>query len=363
MLSVLPLLLILAQAEAPAQALDPARIHAVIVGVLEWQGDLTPYPKRHRKDQELRDLLVSRGTPSENITLLLDKDATLANVRAAVSRTAGSAPPGSTLVVYYAGHGMPSGASDFCFANYELDTGRMGETGWSLRELGETLAREFKGERVLLWADCCYSGGLELVVERLAEAGVAAADLTSASRANSSTDNWTFTQTLIDGLGGEPLLDADGDGRITLGELSVEVREAMKHLEGQRSGFHANGIGEDFVLARAAGPRPTMDSAPFALGSYVLAPDGERRRPGRVIGAQADAVLVQFYDYSDKRAISLPAAELAPSTGKLASEPDEGLEADCEVEWHGDWWAARLLEKKDGRFKIHYLGYGSSWDE
>src|SRR5437868_15253918 len=63
---------------------EPAKTHAVIVGVLEWKSGLTPYPKRHRKDQELRDVLVQRGTPAENIELLLDREATLPKIRSAI---------------------------------------------------------------------------------------------------------------------------------------------------------------------------------------------------------------------------------------------------------------------------------------
>jgi hypothetical protein len=166
----------------------------VIVGVLEWKNGLPAYPKEHRKDQELRDSLVRRGTPAENIALLLDREATLRERRARRDDARARGGPGSTLLVYYAGHGMPSGNADFCFANYEIDPGRPGATGWCLSELGETLAHEFKGRRVLLCADCCYSGGLAIVVDRLASAGIAAADITSASAANTSTNNWTFSQ-------------------------------------------------------------------------------------------------------------------------------------------------------------------------
>jgi len=76
-----------------ADEFEPAKTHAVFVGVLEWQHALTPYPKKHRKDQELRDLLVRRGTPEANITLLLDKDATLAKIRDAVTKTARAPAP------------------------------------------------------------------------------------------------------------------------------------------------------------------------------------------------------------------------------------------------------------------------------
>ncbi len=64
-----------------AEEWNPAKTRAVIVGVLEWESGLTPYPKRNRKDQELRDTLIARGTPSENVQLLLDKEATLVNIR------------------------------------------------------------------------------------------------------------------------------------------------------------------------------------------------------------------------------------------------------------------------------------------
>src|SRR5262245_60530680 len=49
---------------------QPAMTHAMMVGVLEWKNGLGGFSKRHRKDQELRDLLVERGVPEENITLL-----------------------------------------------------------------------------------------------------------------------------------------------------------------------------------------------------------------------------------------------------------------------------------------------------
>src|SRR5436190_3938267 len=92
-----------------AEEWEPAKTHAVIVGVLEWKSGLTPYPKRHRKDQELRNVLVSRGTPAENIQLLLDKDATLPKIREAITKMVNRAPNGSTLIVYYAGHGWAAG--------------------------------------------------------------------------------------------------------------------------------------------------------------------------------------------------------------------------------------------------------------
>lgn len=349
-----------------ADELEPAKTHAVIVGVLEWKHGLHGYSKKHRKDQELRDVLVRRGTPAAHITLLVDKDATLPNIRKAVTRSARRAGPGSTLIVYYAGHGMPAGDGDYCFANYELEPSRVKDTGWHLKELGETLAREFKGQQVILWADCCYSGGLEIVVERLAKAGIPAASLTSAGSANTSTSNWTFTQSVIDGLNGEPLVDANGDGRITLGELAGEVREAMRHREGQLHGSSAKGIAEDFVLAKTSRRRPTAAHAKFAIGSYVNTLGNGQRRVGRVLAATGDRYTVEFYDYSDKHTSAFAAKDLTASTGNAGHSYgvlDAGLKSDCEVEWEKAWWPAKLLKRKNGKYFIHYVGYEDSWDE
>jgi hypothetical protein len=34
-----------------------------------------------------------------------------------------------------------------------------------------------------------------------------------------------------------------------------------------------------------------------------------------------------------------------------------------EVEWQGEWYPATVLEVRGAKYRIHYLGYGSDWDE
>jgi hypothetical protein len=36
---------------------------------------------------------------------------------------------------------------------------------------------------------------------------------------------------------------------------------------------------------------------------------------------------------------------------------------EVEVEWHGSWWPAVVLEKRGHRFLVRYDGYGAEWDE
>jgi len=39
------------------------------------------------------------------------------------------------------------------------------------------------------------------------------------------------------------------------------------------------------------------------------------------------------------------------------------MEPDCTVEWHGAWYDAKVLKKKQGYWYIHYVDYDDSWDE
>jgi hypothetical protein len=36
---------------------------------------------------------------------------------------------------------------------------------------------------------------------------------------------------------------------------------------------------------------------------------------------------------------------------------------EVEVEWHGSWWPAVVLDKRGARWLVHYDGYAAEWDE
>ena len=340
---------------------EPANTHALIVGVLEWEADLTPYSKQDRKDQALRDLLIKRGTPPGNITLLLDSQATLSNIRQAIDEILGKTTEGSTLIVYYAGHGWPAD-DDFCFANYDVRLGRDSKnTAWSMNELANLTTDRFNGNQAIFWADCCYSGGMRVIVEKLASKKIASFSLTSAATANTSTGNWTFTQSILDGLAGEPLIDTNDDGKITLGELQTEVKNAMNHMEGQANGFYSDGVDDRFVIAQTSGKVAKAPQAKYPIGSYVRV----KRRYGRVVGVKGDDAnqySVQFYNYTDKVVKEFAEADLTPSTRK-PRERVARMKPDCKVEWQGAWYDAKVLKTEPARWLIHYIDYDDSWDE
>src|SRR5262249_44670856 len=155
---------------------------AMIAGVLSWSDPgLASFSKKHRKDQELFDTLAARGVPGSQRILLLDNNATAPKMFAALDRlavAAANAAPGSTLIFYFACHGVQNN-SKVIFASADTRLAKK-DTGFHVDKLGPFLASRFRGQRVILMADSCYSGALRDVAKALRDSGVKAVALTSA---------------------------------------------------------------------------------------------------------------------------------------------------------------------------------------
>ncbi len=398
------------------ELLPPDRTYAVISGVLSWPDPgLGAFSTRARKDLELAKLLQRRGVSPDRIKLLLDGQATTRGIMEAVSATARQAGPGSTLLFYYAGHGVRGNDGKAYFASQDMRSRAPAATGLSLDQLAHTLASRFTGERVVLMADCCYSGALKGVAEVLAHKGVAAVSLTSADAANTSTGNWTFTQAVIDSLSGDALCDENGDGTITLEELSTEVRSAMLYREGQRYGYFRGGLTPETIVTRPSGDAGATGVPPQDRRRYVEVQTPKGWQVARLRGATGVKLTVRTYDYSLSTDHQVPRTQTRPiefrrypvgaalevywgkkiwpakvervdghfhfisypgwpaywnewitSRRIVGAAPAKGAIAKGSavmVEWRGDWWAAQVLRRKGNRTLIHYDGYDASWDE
>jgi hypothetical protein len=282
----------------PVQNWQPTRTWVVAVGILEWQHNDSwdSFPQAGRKDAELVEFFKQAGVPQNQILFLKDREATKERIQRSMARLLARAQEGDMLIFYFTGHGAQDDAGATYFANYDADDD-LAQTAWSVRSIFDTIERNFKGSRVLLTADCCYSGALANEAARR-RTSISYAVLTSARSNSLSTANWTFTEALLNGFRGNAKVDQNLDGEIELSELAHYARARMWSVEEQRTAFTT-----------------TKDFSP-----------------------------------------EMGLVEVRKRTNSRLSER-------VEVLWENDWYPATILEVKDSKYKIHYVGYGAEWDE
>mgnify|MGYP003323996043 CR=1 FL=1 len=194
---------------------------------------------------------------------------------------------------------------------------------------------KFNGKLAVFLGDCCHSGGMRLAVEKLGERNVPSFSLTSATKAKTSTGNWTFTQCVLDAFSGLPLMDTDRDGSITLGELNTEVSNAMLHIEKQQSDFYSISTDNELVICTTNERLADAEDLKFPLGSYVRV----KNRFGRVIAVsenESKEYDVAFFTYAQKKVKRYNESEIQPSQRGFKQSPLE-QQSNCKVKWRGDF--------------------------
>jgi hypothetical protein len=348
----------------PAQAgddldWDPESTSVFIVGILEWErSDLwSPFPDAmvDRRDQQLVEFFRDAGVPDERIVYLQDSEATKSRIKKRLVALLDETDEGELVVIYFAGHGYRDNDSgDTWFACY--DVGDENESGWSVKEIFDAVENHFSGDRALLLADCCHSGALyDEARERAPESDVAYGVITSSYAHNTSTGNWTFTDSLLAGWRGDGLCDLNGDDYVSLREIARYAELELAFIEGQKSMFYAS---SDFP--RDAALAPTADEPEARVGERIEVEWRGKWFRAKSIDADGDQLLVHYNGFDSETDEWVGPERVRPYYPAQFAEGDR-----VEVEWEkdGKWYPARIERGWYGLHKVRYDGYDETSDE
>lgn len=226
----------------------PREQWAVIVGVSEFANDsggIRPLKYADDDAQAMYDFLVSPAggaIPEGHIRKLINADATLPQIRAALQTFLKQPSEDDVVIIYLAGHGAPDypdRPDNIYFLTYDTDPDDIASTALPVEYINDALERTVLAQRVVVLVDTCHGGAVIQAGQRgstedaetinrhnagLALAAEGTVYMSSAEKRETSQESarWgeghgVFTYYLLEGLGGSA--DEDEDGYVRAGEL------------------------------------------------------------------------------------------------------------------------------------------------
>lgn len=194
-----------------------------------------------------------------------------------------------------------------------------------------------------------------LAVEAAARTGrIGYGVLTSAQASARSTGNWTFTECLVDVLQGQPEYDLDHDSRITFKEAGRECDLEMAFCENQRAGRAATG---GFSPQWVLG-RARQASLPPRAGERCEGLDEGKWWKVEILDTKEGKCLVHWIGWDKSYDAWLPPDRMRPFQPKAFAKG-----AKVRIEWDKTWYPGRVLRSDLGLHLVHYDGYPDADDE
>ena len=196
------------------------------------------------------------GFARDHILLLVDEDATSANLRGGVRDFLGRAGEDDLVVLFFAGHGTPDPARPdvLYLLTHDSDLERLGATAFDMDEIKMALAKNISARRVVGFVDACHSGGVSIGGSRAGSERLTAVNryllelgrsrpgvvLMTASQANEPSwedASWggghgVFTHFILEGMRGAA--DRDVDALVSVQELIDFVGDRVRRETGYK---------------------------------------------------------------------------------------------------------------------------------
>lgn len=236
--------------------------YAVIVGISDYQqSPRVPDLKFAARDAKtINDFLTfpaGGGFPRGNVKLLLDRNATIVNVRSAINDFLAAPVEDDLVVIYFGGHGSPDpkNPSNLYLLCHDSHPDRFGGTALPMREIDLALKYNIKSKRVIVMTDACHAAGIgapegrkgevsRQAAERLNEywrklaasrTGITKIAASESDQISQENVRWggghgVFTHHLLEGLKGaaDGWLDKEKDGFVTIAEAFEYLRNKVR---------------------------------------------------------------------------------------------------------------------------------------
>jgi uncharacterized caspase-like protein len=231
---------------------------AVVVGINDYP-QLPKLKYAVNDAKEFHRLLVEKNqVPPENITLLLNDQASLKNLRSTLgTKLKNAAGLDDMVIIFFAGHGATErdamsadgdGLEKYLLP-WETDPADLYSTAMPMREIAYIFDR-IRSDRLIFISDSCYSGAsggrtisvtgtrakitdgfLERISSGRGKVIITASSANEVSVEKDDLQHGVFTYYLLEGLRGAA--DTDRDGTVTVDEAYRYVSEKVPRATGQ----------------------------------------------------------------------------------------------------------------------------------
>lgn len=244
--------------------------HALVVGVASYRHAVSLPDVVVNDASDLCSLLSDPtrcGYPEPQIELLLNQQATLANLRGALDALERRVHLDDTVVIFFSGHGARDATGNAYLLPHDCHLNNLPTTALSGMELTRWL-NAIRAGRLLVLLDCCHSGGIgdpksgsdslqqgwsddayTLLAQGRGRALIASSRSDEVSWALRDMHNSLFTHHLLEALRGEGR--TLGDGYVRVFDLFRHVAERVSKRAEQHPIFKAAEMEADFLVALA----------------------------------------------------------------------------------------------------------------
>lgn len=229
--------------------------YAVVIGVSEFKDSKIPALKYADRDaQSFYDYLVSPTGGSfnpANVLLLKNKDATLINIKDALTNYLTKAIDDDLVIIYVASHGEPEPArpKNLYLLAYDSELEKLSATAYHMENVNLDMQRYVSAKRLIFFADSCHAGGIAkggfvtrgfsnpineaLLALSSTKEGWAMITASRSTEVSLESDKWgnghgAFTYFLLEGLNGKADIAGNRNGIVTITEAFDYLQNRVK---------------------------------------------------------------------------------------------------------------------------------------